>query len=249
MKISAIVLVGNFEPYLEYCIKSLEPIVDEIVLLTEVGYKYGGLKESFKINKIKEIEQCEHETDFSKWRNKALEHCTGEYIIRLDADEVLANLDGKPVTRKRLEELCKVIKNEKLACVDLFTRHFMYNYFTVDGRNNGMHFTKGFLFRKKDVKGYKGKIHEHLDFKEGVPGVASSNMGPCIYHFGHCKGMENLREKYRRSMDVPDNPFKRHYDNLKCKNVDEYCAKHNIFKGTLPLIKYDGPLPKIMRLW
>ena len=249
MKISAIVLVGEYEPYLEYCLKSLEPIVDEIVLLTEAGYRYGGLKESFKINKIKEIEQCEHETDFASWRNKALEACTGQYIIRLDADEVLANLDGTPVTRKRMEELCKVIKNEKVACIDLFTRHFIYNYFTIDGRNNGMHFTKGFLFRKKDFKGYKGKIHEYLEINEGVPGVASSNIGPCIYHFGHCKGMENLREKYRRSMEVPDNPYRAHYEELKCKSVDEYCAQHNIFKGSIPLIHYDGKLPKILGLW
>jgi len=232
MKISAIVLVGDFEPYLKYCLKSLKPIVDEIVVLGDKGGLDFKIYEDFN---LKEVQQAGNETDFAKWRNQALEACTGQYIIRLDADEILANLD--------------VIKNEKVACIDLFTRHFIYNYFTIDGRNNGMHFTKGFLFRKKDVKGYKGKIHEYLELNEGVPGVASSNIGPCIYHFGHCKGMENLREKYRRSMNVPDNPFKRHYDNLGCKNIDEYCAKHNIFKGSIPLINYTGKLPKVMNLW
>ena len=141
MKISAIVLVGLNEPYLKYCIKSIEDIVDEIVFVMpmDIGVKYKTKCKSIHIS------QEDDETDFSKWRNAALKQCNGDYVLWIDADEILANYDGTPVTRKQLEELMGSMKDT----VSIFTYHFLYYYRIIDGRNNGLHFSMHRVFKKQ----------------------------------------------------------------------------------------------------
>ena len=59
--------------------------------------------------------------------------------------------------------------------------------------------------------------------------------------------MEDIREKYRRTMFVEGNPFIR--EMKKGETIDQYCARHELFRASRPVIRYDGPLPKVMNLW
>ena len=145
MKISAILLVGEYEPYLEYCIKSIENIVDEIIMVKKKEGNTGVITKLKPV--ILEIPQKCKKVDFAKWRNQALNRCNGEYILRIDADEIIAHPDGGKLTRFDMEHLCNIIKKENVPSISLFTYHFLYNYFTIDGRNNGWHFTKHVLFK------------------------------------------------------------------------------------------------------
>ena len=222
MKITAMVLVGKNEPYLTYCVNSIEGIVDQIVF---IPYKEG------------------EETDFSKWRNQALKEAKGNWILYIDADEILAKPDGKPVTRAELELLAK---NDKgIKAFSPFTLHFLYNYKMIDGTNNGQHYSQFRFFEKASVKEYRGKIHELPNFKVGTKVAPLHTM--YIWHFGHCKGMEDLRKKYTRSMTIPGNPYKPHFE--KFHNADEYCAQHELFQMRRPIMFYNGPLPHVMKLW
>lgn len=220
MTISAMVL-GKDRDYDEYCLKSLEGIVDEVIR--------SGTKKD----------------DFAALRNECIKKSKGDWILVLDSDEVLALPDGSPVKREHLEELIRIADERGLHGYHIFTLHFMYNYRFIDGRHNGSHFSYGRFFRKRELLGYKGKIHELPVFKMGQ-NLASINE-IWIWHFGHCKGVENMRRKYKRTMHIAGNPFKPLFE--KYKDIDDYCAHHEIFNMTLPLINYVGPLPKVMRLW
>jgi tetratricopeptide (TPR) repeat protein len=86
VKLSACLIVKNEEKHLERCLKSVKPIVDEIVVVdtgstdrtVEIAEKYGA--------KIGHFEWCD---DFSAARNESLRLATGDWALWIDADEEL----------------------------------------------------------------------------------------------------------------------------------------------------------------
>ncbi len=86
VKISAAIITFNEEENIERCIKSLIPVVDEIVVL-----------DSFSTDKTEEI--CKsHNVHFSQHnfdghiqqKNRVLEYTSNEFVLSVDADEVLS---------------------------------------------------------------------------------------------------------------------------------------------------------------
>lgn len=221
-KITAVILSDGNEPYETFCLNSIRGIVDEFSVVN---------------TKMEDM-------DFGKLRTEAVDKLDTDWVLVLDADEVLSNFDGSPVTRKQLEDLTTNAEANGICGYHIFTLHFMYNYRFIDGKNNGSHYSYGRLFKKSDFVRYKNKVHEIPEFKSGQNMFTTNQFA--IFHFGHCKGMENIREKYRKRMKVKDNPFKNAY---KDKTADQYCASHEIFLMTIPLINYLGPLPSVMKLW
>jgi glycosyltransferase involved in cell wall biosynthesis len=259
MKISAMVLVGDNEPYLKYCIESIKDIVDEIVFIlsesaTKIGVPAPKGRAEYNI-----IVQEEGGINFADWRNQALKECTGDVCLMLDADEILAKHNGDNCSRELLEQ---IIANNKDA-YHIFTFHFLYNYRWIDGRNEGLHHSQCRLFRNDGKVKFEGKVHEYLLREEEIQPehsglnkpvtmwVRPSNYGyvnsPCIWHFGGCKGMEDLRVKYELRGKIEGNPFAPEHERFKTN--DEYCAAHPLFRMTRPIILWDGNLPKCLKLW
>ena len=178
-KISAMVLVGKNEPYLTYCVNSIEGIVDQIVF---IPYKEG------------------EETDFSKWRNQALKEAKGNWILYIDADEILAKPDGKPVTRAELELLAK---NDKgIKAFSPFTLHFLYNYKMIDGTNNGQHYSQFRFFEKASVKEYRGKIHELPNFKVGTKVAPLHTM--YVHHYNNISEFFTVKAWKISAKNIPE---------------------------------------------
>jgi hypothetical protein len=178
MKITGMVLVGENEPYLHYSINSIKDIVDDIVVFR----KYGKMADLTCMEipmdareKTRILIQKEGEIDFAKWRNSMLDdmrkHKT-DWVLFLDADEIFANSDGSPVTRKQLVKLFRMKftfkegdKEKKYRAEDfnIFTRHFMWNYFTIDATKGGFHYSSQRLFKipKKPIEiEFQRKVHE-----------------------------------------------------------------------------------------
>jgi glycosyltransferase involved in cell wall biosynthesis len=289
MKISAMVLTLNNEDYIEYTLNSIKDIVDEIVICD--GFSKDNTRQIIFNSEIWNNEKVKHlisytlSTNYSYMRNQCLKRITGDYVLVIDADEIFANSDGTPVTRKQLEKFInqkfednqapekRKKKTHKADTFDIFTRHFLWNYRTLDGRLGGEHFSQQRLF--KMVKGvkqeYQRSVHEVLVWtKNGkayfpkhakvspqriceftYPGHAirevENDKVPTIWHFGHCRGMEQIRMKYRKTTKYEDNPFKAEFK--KFDTVDEFCAHHRLFRGWIPIIQWDGKLPSVMNLW
>lgn len=274
MKITAMLITYNEQDYIKFCLESLIDCVDHIMILD------GGSTDKTKeiINEFQitfpdvavTLITDETRDDYSYIRNKVLEQVQGLYgldtwVLWIDGDEVLAHPDGSLVMK---EDLIKRIGQNSADTFDIFTFHFMYNYFTIDGRNNGVHFSKDRLFKLQNVKinnteekpiKFVRPMHETLDWgikevvRKPLANIVRNEAGhpirqendPIIFHFGHCKGMESLRRRYRQCMSIPF--FTPAFKDFK--DVNEYCSKHDIFKGTRPLIRYDGKLPFWMGLW
>ena len=242
--ITAMVLTDNSADYLGYCLDSIFDIVDEIIVVD--NHSVDGTKEIFKkynANKLRVFQQ-EPSWNYSDLRNFAIEKATNDYILWLDSDEILANQNGEPLTRTELEHIVKM----GATSYDIFTIHFMYNYFTIDGRNNGQHFSRDRIFNKKKIKGFSNVMHENIIFKDKAFKRIIEN--PIIFHFGHCRGIVNLMNKYKFSWNLAKkNDFPFANELRMAKTPEQYCANHPIIKGTIPLIRYNGHLPKVMGLW
>ncbi|MCL1892755.1 MAG: glycosyltransferase [Holophagaceae bacterium] len=92
--ISLAMIVKNEEAHLAHCLESVKALVDEMVIVDtgstdrtiEIAREYSA--------KIYNFEWCD---DFSAARNESLKHCSGNWVLILDADEAIDPLDYEKI--------------------------------------------------------------------------------------------------------------------------------------------------------
>ena len=151
ISISLCMIVKNEELTLERCLKSIQDIVDEIIIVDtgstdktkEIAYKFT--------NKVYDFKWCD---DFSKARNYSFSKATKEYIMWLDADDVILEKD-----RVKLQHLKETL--------DKKTDIVMLKY-DLNLDENGVpalsYYRERILKRKNDYK-WKSPIHEVIELK------------------------------------------------------------------------------------
>ena len=122
MKISVVLLTRNEEENIERCLNSVSSFADEIVIFDENSEdKTRDIAKRFGAR----VYKVGHEDNFHINKKKALEKASGEWILQLDADEVVTPIlaeEIKKVTRLSGIELIKRRpKDEKKW--KLFRRH------------------------------------------------------------------------------------------------------------------------------
>ena len=89
--LSLCMITKNEEQFLADCLNSVKNIVDEIILVdTGSSDKTVEIAKSFEA-KIHFFEWCD---DFAAARNESLKYATKEWILILDADEIISKSDG-----------------------------------------------------------------------------------------------------------------------------------------------------------
>ena len=82
MKISGIIISRNNEDKIERALKSLNGVVDEIVLIDN-----GSTDNTIKIAKKYKARVFEDGgKSYSQWRNRGLKEAKGEWVLYLDSD-------------------------------------------------------------------------------------------------------------------------------------------------------------------
>jgi len=120
-KLSVVLATRNEESNISRCLKSVKSLADETIVVDEESTdKTREIARSLGAK----VYKTRHEPIFHKTKQKALDLATGDWILQLDADEI--------VTRQLAEEIKKVIgmsseevKVRKTSLVKqrLFTRH------------------------------------------------------------------------------------------------------------------------------
>lgn len=121
-KISVVLAVYNEEINLRACLDSIKDLADEIVIADggsedktlEIANEFGA-----RIIKTKNL------LNFHINKNKAIDAATGEWILQLDADEV--------VTEQLREEIKKVINDQKYNGYWIPRKNFFLSKFLTKG--------------------------------------------------------------------------------------------------------------------
>ena len=160
-KISAGIITKNEEKNIKRCIDSVKGWTDEIIVVD--GYSEDKTASIARESGARVVEH-RFEGDFSKERNIVMENASGDWVLHLDADEVVT-----PGFKKRVDE---IIDNSDEVDIYKFKRK---NYFLGHFMENGgwYHYIPNMVRRDK-VK-FEGALHER-PVSEGKIGVIEADI-------------------------------------------------------------------------
>ncbi len=194
--ISLCIITKNEEKYLEQCLNSIKDIVDEIIVVDtgstdktiEIAKKYKA--KIFHFNWI---------DDFSAARNESLKHAAKDWILVLDADEV--------VEKEDLSKIKNTIENpEDFVGFQLEQRSYLNNFFEGAVKNKSdfelagnypfyiPHFLVR-LFKNKLGIYFKHKIHELAEDSIIEKNLKYKKIDVVLHHFGSLKDEKTVKEK------------------------------------------------------
>ena len=194
--ISLCMIVRNEEKYLEQCLNSVKDIVDEIIIVDtgstdktkEIAKKFNA-----KIFDFKWVD------DFSAARNESIRHATKEWILVMDADELVEKQD--------LTKIKDALKgSDGIAGFSLEQRSYLNNFFEGAVKNNSEfelvenyqfyiphHLVR--LFKNKSGLYFKHRVHELVEDSIKEKNFKYKKIDAVLHHFGSVKNEKLISGK------------------------------------------------------
>ncbi len=200
-------IVKNEEAFLDQCLESVKGIVDEIVIVDT-----GSTDRTVEIAEKHHAKIYHHawQNSFSEARNYALQFVTSEWVLQLDADEVLEREDAA-----LLKKTLAVSDNFTSICVPIL------NYLP-DGVVSKFYYRR---FYKKEFAHYEGRVHNQI-VVSGEAVIKEIR----LYHFGYDLSPEKMAAKHKRTLglilkqleDEPNSIFYRFNLVRTLRNMGDY---------------------------
>lgn len=200
-------IVKDEGQFLEECLEAVKGLVDEMVIVDtgstdntrEIALKFGA--------KVYDFEWCD---DFSAARNESLKHASGDWILVLDADELIDE-DGCRNIREAVENGGGVAYSlPQLHYTNKFTNH--PDFLETKGGD-----FKGFyvvfvtrLFKRLDGVKFDYCVHETVRPSLGRKRLKWENLDAPLHHYQELKGLEDVEKKQE------------FYFRLSLKNIEKY---------------------------
>lgn len=181
IKLSISILVSDTIDTIEKCMKSIQPILEEIpseLIVVDTGGTDGSIEIAKKYaDKVVKFEWCK---DFSKARNAGLELCTGEWFMFMDDDEWFEDVH-------EMIEFFKSNEYKNYRCASYVIRNY------GDRQGSNWHDTRSIRMvrMEKDTK-FVNAVHEMLTpsyFPEKVLDIFA-------HHYGYVYANEEERRKH-----------------------------------------------------
>lgn len=154
MTLSLCMIVKNEEDVLGRCLSGMAEVADEIIIV-DTGSTDGTVDVAEKYtDKVYNFEWCD---DFSAARNFSFSKATCDFVIWLDADDV--------VTFENAEKLIE-LKRSFSKKDDVFMLRYECA-FDEDGRAT-YYFYRERIFRRASNPKWKGRVHEAVEYSGGV---------------------------------------------------------------------------------
>ena len=175
--ISLCMIVKNEEEFLAQCLESVKDLVDEMIIVdtgstdrtVEIAKSYGA-----------EMYYFEWNGSFSEARNFGLSHATCEWVLQLDADEVLEKADipilKSVIETKDFNAIFVALLNETPGG---WAKHYFQRIF------------------RRDKAHFEGIVHNQLVYK-GKHLVTEIR----VYHYGYNLSKEKMKAKYKRTEEL-----------------------------------------------
>jgi glycosyltransferase involved in cell wall biosynthesis len=188
LTLSLCMIVKDEEEMLPRCLAAAKPAVDEIVVVdTGSSDRTVEIAESFGARVL----HHEWTGSFSDARNVSLEAASGDWIIYLDADEVLVEEDvaGLRALRGR-------VWREAFALVET-------NYTGDIEDGTAMTHNALRMFRNRPEYRFKGRLHEQMAY--ALPAYLSERIEYTqlrIEHYGYLGVVRDSKDKSRRNLEL-----------------------------------------------
>ncbi|AEG60642.1 glycosyltransferase [Desulforamulus ruminis] len=200
LKVSLCLITKNEEHCILSCIHSVQDLVHEVIVV-DTGSSDGTV--SLARDSGFRVFHFPWTGDFSQARNFSLQQATGQWILVLDADEVLAPTGVK--------EFYSLLANEEVEGYFLD----IVNFFEESGPSVSADKVVR-LFRNKTEYRFTGAIHEQVApaiLKVNGSGLAVSPL--VVFHYGYLEQEIVKKDKFNRNTSIlfrelarsPDDPF------------------------------------------
>src|SRR3989344_295540 len=150
--LSLCMITKNEEQFLEQCLNSVKELVDEIIIVdTGSTDKTKEIASKFT-DKIYDFQWCD---DFSAARNESLKYATQDWILVLDADEVISKEDYQ-----KIKELIQPEIQPEASAYTLIQRNYFQsedNFGKSTNLNTRLNIKaagqdeQGFILSKEDI--------------------------------------------------------------------------------------------------
>lgn len=185
--LSVCMIVKNEEANLGRCLKSVQQVADEIIVVDtgstdrtkEIAQSYGAI-----------VADHEWDHDFSAARNKSLDLATKDWVLILDADEEL-----EPDEALKIKNL---INQETPYCA-----YYLRLVNIIEGKDIGNAIVLR-LYEHAPNHRFRGKLHEQIiNCLQDLHGNDCIGQTPIrILHYGYDPQVSDAKKKSRRNLDI-----------------------------------------------
>jgi tetratricopeptide (TPR) repeat protein len=203
------------EDFLSQCLDSVKTLVDEIVIVDT-----GSTDRTIEIAQGHGAKIYQHpwEDDFSKHRNQSISYATGEWILIMDADEVVAKRD--------MDRIKRVLETVRADGFFLTLRNYESTSNLANLTLNPGDYEEGVgfpgfiasdlirLFRNDPLIYFTGQVHETVTQSIAQSKKTTFNTGIPIHHYGKVRGdrIKRKQDSYltlgvKRLNENPDDPI------------------------------------------
>jgi glycosyltransferase involved in cell wall biosynthesis len=234
LKLSLCMIVRDEQEMLEQCLSAVAPAVDEIVIVDT-----GSQDRTIEIARAFDARVIEREWtgSFAEARNVSFEAATGDWLMYLDADEVLVADDVD-----RLRALTGQVWREAFYLVET-----NYTCELSDGAavtNNAMR-----IFRNRPQYRFEGRLHEQIaqHLPVHIPGRIEQT-SVRIEHYGYLGAVRDAKEKSLRNLQLlraqeqesPPSAFLHFNLGSECAAIGDAGAAVREFERAWAMVKQGG---------
>ena len=188
LTLSLAMIVKDEEEMLPRCLEAVKDAVDEMIVVdTGSSDRTVEIAESFGAKVV----HHEWTGDFSAARNVSFDAATSDWVIYLDADEVLVAEDAR-----RLRDLTGRVWREAFYLVE--------TNFTGDlGDGEALTHNALRVFRNRPAYRFEGRLHEQIADK--LPAFNPERLEATsvrVEHYGYLASVRDAKEKSRRNIEL-----------------------------------------------
>ncbi len=181
--LSLCMIVRNEEQFIEFCLASVRDVVDEIIVVDT-----GSTDRTAQISRQfgAKVYHYVWSDDYSAARNEAAKRARGEWILFMDADEVL-DAESKHILRQAVEH----------PIADAYELLF-YNYCSTDSSFPDIVHRVCRLYRNRPEYRFRGRVHENVATSIQEAGGLIAELDVVVHHYGYRPDVKNQRNKQER---------------------------------------------------
>lgn len=193
--LSLCMIVKNEEKFLEDCLKSVQGVADQIIIV-DTGSTDRTVEIARSFNA--QIHHFKWQDDFSLARNESIKYARGDWILWMDADERLMP--------ESAAEFKKLLRPEKKAVAYLTQIHSLQS----DGRNYKISGAHRLFNNHKGIR-FRGRIHEQIIYSVAELKGEERESHIKFLHFGYglqpaARDKKNRRNRKLLEQMVRDEP-------------------------------------------